>query len=106
MALPPEWAIHKMIDGIRNRFMYATKNKDNFRELVRQHALPRKGWSDSCSSKSVPTGFSCGMWKLLHIVTVGVVELRGGKNLIESGMIAPSSKTFSPMEAADTIRGT
>ena len=104
VALPPEWAIHKMIDGLRNHFMYATKNKDNFRELVKQHALTRKGWSRSCNSKNVPTGFSCGLWKLLHIVTVGVVEQRGGKNLIDSGMIAPSSKTFSPMETADTIR--
>jgi thiol-disulfide isomerase/thioredoxin len=104
VSLPPEWAIHKMIDGIRNQFMYATKSKDNFRELLRQHVLPRKGWSHSCSSKSFPTGFSCGMWKLLHIITVGVVEQKGGRNLIESGMIAPSSNTFSPMEAADTIR--
>jgi hypothetical protein len=43
------------------------------------------------------------MWKLLHIVTVGVVKQKG-RNLIESGMIAPGSKTFSSMEAADTIR--
>ncbi|KAL3922029.1 MAG: hypothetical protein SGILL_002425, partial [Bacillariaceae sp.] len=104
VALPPEWTIHKLIDGLRNRFMYATRSEDHFRELLRAHALPRKGWSKSCSSKNNPTGFSCGLWKLLHIVTVGVVEEKGGQNLIESGMIAPNSKTFSPMEAADTIR--
>mmetsp|Transcript_31117 Transcript_31117/g.51859 ORF Transcript_31117/g.51859 Transcript_31117/m.51859 type:complete len:400 (-) Transcript_31117:62-1261(-) len=107
VSLPPEWGIHRMIDRLRNRFMYATKSKENFREIIKTHSLARNGWSPSCqgrANKNVPTGFSCGMWKLLHVVTIGVAEQRGGKNLVESGMMAPSTKTFSPMEAADTIR--
>ena len=40
----------------------------------------------------------------MHTATVGIAEQRGGKNLVESGMVLPTTKTFSPMEAADTIR--
>jgi Erv1 / Alr family/Thioredoxin len=104
VSLPPEWAVHKMIDNLRNRYIYASKNRDNFRQVIKQQNIPRTGWSDSCRAKNAPNGFSCGMWKLLHVVTVGIAEQRGGKNLIDSGMVPPTTKTFSPMEAADTIR--
>lgn len=47
----------------------------------------------------------CGMWKLLHVVTVGVAEHHGGVNLVESSqMAANSTRTFSPAEAAEAIR--
>lgn len=104
ISLPTEWAIHKMIYSLLTQYSYAGKNRDNFREVIKQHNIPRTGWSESCSSRRTPNGFSCGMWKLLHVATVGVAEQRGGKNLIESGMVAPSVRTFTPMEAADTIR--
>ncbi|KAG7366720.1 Erv1 / Alr family protein [Nitzschia inconspicua] len=104
VSLPPEWAVHKLIDTLRNRYLYASKNRDNFRQVIKQQNIPRRGWSDSCRTWKIPNGFSCGMWKLLHVVTVGVAEQRGGKNLIDSGMVPSNTKTFSPMEAASTIR--
>ena len=48
--------------------------------------------------------WSCGFWKLLHIVTVGGAEHRGGINLVQNGSVPKETKTFSPLEVADTIR--
>lgn len=104
VSLPPEWAVHKLIDTLRNKFTYASRNREVFRQVIKDQSIPRSGWSDSCHTKKVPNGFSCGLWKLLHVVTVGVAEQRGGKNLVDSGMMPLDTKTFSPMEAADTIR--
>lgn len=104
VSLPPEWGIHRLIDDLRSRFTYATKNKDIFRTIIREHPLPRQGWSSSCKTNRSASGFSCGFWKLLHTVAVGVAEQQGGKSLVVSGMMSPTTKTFSPMEAADTIR--
>jgi hypothetical protein len=104
VSLPPEWGIHRMIDDLRSQFPFATRSKENFRSIILKHPRPRQGWSMSCQKRRKGTGFSCGFWKLLHTVAVGVAEQRGGKNLIDSNMMAPGTKIFSPMEAADTIR--
>lgn len=105
VSLPPEWNIHKFIDHLRNNFEYATKSTQNFKEIMSRHRLARKGWSVSCQNKVLKSeGFSCGFWKLLHVITLGVAEQRGGQNLIDSGMVIPTTVVFSPSNAADTIR--
>ncbi|MGK3752950.1 MAG: thiol-disulfide isomerase/thioredoxin [Bacillariaceae sp.] len=105
VSLPPEWGIHKLIDYLRNNFEYATKNRDTLRRIIKKYPFARKGWSASCQNKKKNTnGFSCGLWKLLHLVTIGVAEQRGGQNLIDSGMMTPETEVFSPSGAADTIR--
>jgi hypothetical protein len=105
VSLPPEWNIHKLISHLRNDFEDATKSKENFKEILKSYPLARKGWSASCQNKILKSeGFSCGFWKLLHVITLGVAEQRGGQNLIDSGMMVPTTIVFSPALAADTIR--
>jgi hypothetical protein len=105
VSLPPEWNILKLIHHLRQNFEYATESSQNFKAMVRSHPLVRKGWSASCQNKALNSeGFSCGFWKLLHVITTGVAEQRGGQNLIDSGMVVPTTVVFSPALAADTIR--
>ena len=105
VTLPPEWKIHKLISHLRNDFEYATKSEENFKEILKLYPLARKGWSTSCRNKRLKLGgFSCGFWKLLHVITLGAAEQRGGQNLIDSGMMVPRTVVFSPALAADTIR--
>ena len=103
IGLPPEWGIHRLIASLRSQRVEISRAF--LREVINNHPLPRRTWSPSCSNKDKGlTGYSCGMWKLLHVVTVGVAEQRGGLNLIESGMLGENSRVFSPIEAADAIR--
>jgi len=105
VSLPPEWNIHKLIDSLRMNFEDATKSKARFQEIVKSYPIARKGWSRSCQNRKLGSeGFSCGFWKLLHVITLGVAEQRGGRNLIDSGMMSPTTVVFSPSTAADTIR--
>jgi hypothetical protein len=38
------------------------------------NADPKEGWSPSCVKGNPAMGYTCGLWQLFHIVTVGVVE--------------------------------
>jgi hypothetical protein len=105
VSLPPEWGIHKLIDDLRSKILFIARSDNNLKIVLNQHPLPRKAWSKSCTfNKKGPIGFSCGFWKLMHVVSVGVAEHRGGLNLVDSGMVSPATKIFSPIEAADTLR--
>lgn len=107
LFLPPEWNLHKLVDALKNRFEYVAEGMDNMRTILQEHRLRKKMWSPACTiDRGGPfhVGFDCGFWKLLHIITLGVAEQRGGMNLVESGMVSADTKTYSPSEAADVIR--
>jgi hypothetical protein len=99
VSLPPEWRLHKLIGELRRNFVKVGRSREYLYEILEKYPI-QVGWSKDCLNG----GFSCGFWKLLHTATVGLAEQRGGLNLIDSELIRPSAKTFSPMEAADTIR--
>ena len=105
VSLPPEWNVHKLIDTLKRNFEYATESKVNFKEILKSYPLARNGWSPSCQNALLNSaGFSCGFWKLIHVITLGIAEQCGGQNLIDSGMMVPTTVVFSPALAADTIR--
>jgi len=107
VSLPPEWGIHRMIDELRRRFSYIIQSKENLQSVLNNHPLPRRAFSASCqprNSNKGQSGMTCGVWKLFHVATVGVAEHRGGHTLMDSEMIAPDTRLFSPMDAADAIR--
>ena len=101
IALPPEWSIQSLIYDLKRNMGYIAEGHANLKEILRKHPTHRMTWSKSCRGQNA---LSCGYWKLLHVVTVGIAEHHGGINLIDSGMRPSNCKTFSPMEAADAIR--
>jgi Erv1 / Alr family len=101
ISLPPEWALHEAIGDLIRNFEYISKGKKELVDVLSKHKFPRNTWSRSCSRK---IGFACGFWKLLHTMTVGIAEFRGGQDLILSGSVRPGTRVFSPLEAADTVR--
>lgn len=103
VALPPEWGLHSLIDDLLANMEMISKSQQDLERILKKHPMPRDSWSKLCD-KTGSGGFSCGMWKLFHIITVGIAEHRGGLNLIESGMVEEGSTVFSPMDAADVIR--
>mmetsp|Transcript_55 Transcript_55/g.144 ORF Transcript_55/g.144 Transcript_55/m.144 type:complete len:713 (-) Transcript_55:410-2548(-) len=104
ISLPPEWHIHKLIDELRSSFK-STKSTQDFKNIIKRQSPSQREWSASCQNQRLKTtGFSCGFWKLLHVVTIGVAEQHGGTNLVNSGMMPRHTVVFSPALAADTIR--
>ena len=100
VSLPPEWRLHRLIGDLRRNFVKVGKGRENLQDILKKYPQPNLAWSNDCKTG----GFHCGFWKLLHTITVGIAEHRGGLNLIEVDLIEPNAKTFAPMEAADVIR--
>lgn len=102
VALPQEWGLHEAIDDLLVRKNYISGSRLNLQKVIEKHTPRRRGYSPSCSRSKMP--FNCGFWKLLHTVTVGIAEHRGGLSLIDEGSMRSGAQTFSPLSAADTIR--
>jgi Erv1 / Alr family len=98
ISLPPEWALHETIGDLVENIDRIAQSHQDLLAVMAKHPLPRTNWSKSCG-KTI--GFTCGFWKLLHIMTVGVAEHRGGRDLIDA---RARTRVVSPVEAADTLR--
>jgi hypothetical protein len=104
VSLPAEWGLHKLIDALRRSIDFVAKSDKNLAGVINAYPLPRRVYSQSCTKQRAGGGFSCGFWKLLHIVTIGIAEHKGGINLIEAELVEANTKTYAPIEAADAIR--
>lgn len=104
-TLPEEWGIHVTIDDLLVNFNSIVRSEDEFKAVLNRHPLKRREWSRSCTESGRGySGFSCGLWKLLHVVSVGLAEHVGGQTLIDSGLRKPDARLFSPAEAAEVMR--
>lgn len=104
VTLPQEWSIHEVIDDLLDNFDSIVQSDENLARILAKHPFPRSAWSESCGQGKVGGGFTCGMWKLIHTMTVGLAEYRGGMNVIKAGMARSDSSYFSPEEAGDVLR--
>jgi len=110
VTLPPELELHVLIDDLRTNLDSISGGKSKFLKTIKKHPIKEKKWSRSCnkSRRRSVQGFACGFWKLLHIVSVGLAEHRGG---IDHGLSIGSTASYptmesaiSPMKAADILR--
>ena len=85
-TLPPDWNIHEILIRLRNDVSYISEGPKYLKSLLSdQNAMGKIEWSESCMSTTLKvvvtevidhSSYSCGLWKLLHIISVGVSEAR------------------------------
>lgn len=95
-ALPPGWKIHQTIKALVNEFESVAKNETAFFEKLEPYQPEHQEWSPACSHEDGLPGYTCGLWELFHIMTVGVVEW----NYLADNEWA----TIAPETAADILR--
>ena len=95
-ALPPVWKIQRTIDAIMEDFDTATANETIFLKTIEPYKPDQQEWSPACTHENGLSGYTCGLWELFHIMTVGVVEWnkQGDNKWI----------IISTEKAADTLR--
>lgn len=100
-TLPPAWKVHSVISVLLENFEIATESKEKLIDLLNTQPRPSKQtWSKSCT-KGVPgMGYTCGLWELFHIITVGLVEWN---LMIEEDQMRDIA--LSTTAAARTLRG-
>ena len=73
-ALPPTWEIQNLITALVKDFDNICKSEDDLLAVVNRFPPPTEKWSESCTKGVKGMGYTCGLWELFHIMTVGVVE--------------------------------
>jgi thiol oxidase len=96
-ALPPQWSVHKTISALIENYENITQSENTMLKVINQHHQPQAmAWSQACSHGEDGTGYTCGLWELFHIMTVGVVEWN---------TLISNDWTITPVEeAADCLR--
>jgi hypothetical protein len=69
--------VHNIINDLRNNVDAIEDRPDEITRILASHNYYKNSpkWSKSCSGSSKENkGYTCGFWKLLHIISIGVVE--------------------------------
>jgi thiol-disulfide isomerase/thioredoxin len=73
-TIPPTSSMHPLVRALREDFEDLVEDEDTFLEIVSRYPPPQKRWSLGCTHGRKGAGYTCGLWELFHIVTVGVTE--------------------------------
>jgi hypothetical protein len=96
--LPPMWSLQTMIGDIIDNMDHVVQSEANLLEIVDKYPPKKKSWSHSCSRGDSFSGYTCGLWELFHIVSIGLVEYN---HLILGDDDWTTSRT---QDAAETLR--
>jgi len=100
-SLPSRWNLHNLINDIRNNYNSVSENPSQLQIILQSHQTSTAKWSESCATKNYligHAGYNCGLWKLFHIVSIGVSEqhdrVLGGKERLSTFHAAETMRNF------------
>lgn len=76
-TLPAEWALQELLANLLKDFEYITDRDTYLFPILDRHPPQEKTWSPSCTKGKPGLAHSCGMWKLFHAMSVGLVRFNG-----------------------------
>ncbi|KAL3930910.1 MAG: hypothetical protein SGBAC_011557 [Bacillariaceae sp.] len=96
-TLPPTAPLQPLIEHLIKDFNDIFSNDEaDLETAMNQHTGPPSStWSPACMQHG--TGYTCGLWQLFHIVTIGAIEW--------NSMSPNTSQQLTPRHVADRIRG-
>lgn len=96
-ALPPTWKLKNLLTEIGVNMDRILKSEATLIEIVDRYPPNAKTWSHSCTRGDKYAGYTCGLWELFHIMSVGLVEW----NVFSNG---DDWYYFRPSHSAKVIR--
>ena len=87
---------HNEIVSLQQNFHNIVVAEETLKASIAGVKLNANTWSQSCTHGDNHEGYTCGLWELFHVMTVGVVVHNEGKSDSESKL--------STLDAADTLR--
>jgi thiol-disulfide isomerase/thioredoxin len=70
-TLPP-WRIHSLLEKLLKDFQRIVFHENVWERTLESHPPASTEWSPACRQHE--NGYTCGLWSLFHILTVGVTE--------------------------------
>lgn len=92
-SLPSQWKIHNLINDIRHNYNFIAKKPSQIKLILESHNVPTAPiWNECKLNDASDSGYACGLWKLFHIISIGVSEqhrtVLGGKERISSAHVS------------------
>ncbi|CAJ1968756.1 unnamed protein product [Cylindrotheca closterium] len=99
-TFPPTAPLQPLVEHLINDFNdIFSNNEEELETVLNQFATvskpPSSTWSPACMQHG--TGYTCGLWQLFHIITIGAIEW--------NQMSSQKSQQLTTMHVADSIRG-
>ena len=97
-AFPPETTVHALAEDLKQEFRSITSKEEGLLKVLSRHMdLGELTWSKICSGgNSDEDPYSCGIWSLLHTLSIGVSERHSS--------VVGNSERVSVQHAGQTIR--
>lgn len=93
-TFPTTASIHPVVEALLEEFEEISKSEAALVSTMDRFPPPSSKWSPACMQHG--TGYTCGLWQMFHIITVGTVEWnRASPN---------SSYQLEPAKVAEAIR--
>jgi hypothetical protein len=73
-ALPPSFELTKLVADIVNNLEQVMQSEQALVAILDKYPPKNKGWSPSCRRSDPYAGYTCGLWELFHIMSIGFVE--------------------------------
>jgi len=73
-TLPPSFKLQKLVSEIMDHTPQVWDSEEALVALVDQYPPKKATWSHSCTRGDPAMGYTCGLWELFHIMTIGLVE--------------------------------
>jgi hypothetical protein len=73
-SMPPTWEIQNLLKALLDDFETIVLGEEHLVAVADRFPPPRTTWSQGCSKGEKGMGYTCGLWELFHIMSVGVVE--------------------------------
>ncbi|KAL3764011.1 hypothetical protein ACHAW5_000050 [Stephanodiscus triporus] len=72
---PPESKVHDLAEDLRMDYANAITSEEGLRKVISRHVDLEADttWSTRCGADA-NEGYACGLWSLLHILSIGVAE--------------------------------
>jgi len=96
-TIPSSWTeMQNLLKNLIRNFRYISKKESYMMKFLDKYPPKVSQWSESCSKGEEGQGYTCGLWEIIHAVTVGMVPYNRD--------VVTDSKLLVPAQVAKTIR--
>jgi len=86
---------HDIVKVLLENFEEASQSQSNLSKLIRPYASPDNSqiWR-TCTHGDNKMGYTCGLWQLFHIISIGVVEYNRHNTPIPTRQVSETLRTY------------
>lgn len=101
-TIPVVWELHTLVNELLLHFTDIVQSEENLVNVLNRYPPPTNKWSPSCTKNVEGMGYTCGLWELFHIISVGLVEYNLMISTNDDTVL--SELSIRTTDAAETIR--